>query len=306
MVAKDWALVAFTLLSQMGVGMFLVVWLIHLLARRQANEAEVRSLCNGALIGAGPIMVVGLLASVFHLGSPQNAWLALSNFASSWLSREIFFALAFFGMWCVCAYLEWRGVGTEGARQVWAGLTGIAGLLLVFSTSMAYLLPTRPAWDSPSTPILFFSSMFLLGALAAAVVFAMYYLRAGKTSETQTALVKMALTTASGVAMAVIAVQALALVFETGYLAGGTAQTQAAGQLLFGANAVWLWLRVLIGIVAGFVLAWLAWRTLTTAEKGVPALALNLVWVTFVLVLVGEILGRMLFYLAVVPVTPIS
>ncbi len=305
MAAKDWALVAFTLLSQMGVGVFLVVWLVHLLARRQANEAEVRKLCSGALVGAGPIIVIGLLASTLHLGSPLNAWLALSNFATSWLSREIFFTLAFFVMWCVCAYLEWRGLGTEAGRRVWAGLTALAGLLLVFSTSMAYYLPTRPAWASPSTPILFFSSMLVLGGLAAAVIFAVYYLRAGKESETQTALVKLALSTAAVVTMVVIVIQVLALLIQAGYLAGGTAEAQAAGALLFGTNAVWFWLRVLIGIVAGFVAVALIWRALASA-KGVPAVVTNLVFLAFVLVVIGEILGRMLFYLAVVPVSPVG
>jgi len=302
MIGKEWSLVAFTILSQMAVGAFLIVWFIHLRSRQQASDAEVKRLCNGALLGIGPVMVLGLLLSLFHLGSPLNAWRAISNLGSSWLSREIFFALAFFVMWIICAYLQWRSVGTEALRGIWAGLTGVVGLLLVFSTSMAYMLPTRPAWNDLATPIFFFASTFLLGALAAGTVFAGYYLVAGRRSETQTVLVRMALQNIGLVAMVAIVIQAIALVFQGAHLTSGTVQAQESGRLLLSTYGVWFWLRVLVGIVAGFVLVWLGWRTLIRAERGVPVAATSLVFAAFGCVLVGEILGRVLFYATVVPV----
>jgi len=303
MIGKEWPLVAFTLLSQIAVGAFLIVWLTHLMGRQQASDIEVRKLCNGALLGVGPVMVLGLLASFLHLGSPLNAWRAISNIHSSWLSREILFSLAFFVMWFICAYLQWRGVGTETLRSNWAGLTGLVGLLAIFSASMIYLLPTRPAWDSLATLIFFFASTFLLGGLAVGTVFAVYYLVSGKTSETQTALVRIGLKNATLVALVVIVVQATTLVIQSAYLTGGTVQAQASGQLLLSAYGIWFWLRVLLGIVAGFVLTWLGWRALGKAEKGVPVLVTNLVFAAFACVLIGEIVGRVLFYATAVPVT---
>lgn len=302
MIGKEWTLVAFTLLSQMAVGAFLIVWLTHRIGRQQASDGEVRRLCNGALVGVGPVMVLGLLVSLFHLGSPLNAWRSISNVGSSWLSREILFALAFFVMWFICAYLQWRGVGTETLRDTWAGLTGLVGVLAIFSSAMVYLLPTRPAWNSLATAIFFFASTFLLGALAVGTIFGVYYLVSGKDSETQTALVRMGLKNASIVAMVAIVVLAITLVIQSAYLTGGTVQAQASGQLLLSSYGIWFWLRVILGIVAGFVLAWLAWRALVRAEKGVPAAVTSLVFAAFACVLVGEIVGRMLFYATVVPV----
>ena len=87
MLAHEWPLLAFTLLSQMAVGAFLMVWFTHLMARRQASDEEVKKLCNGALIGVGPIMVISLLASLFHLGNPLNAWLAISDILAELLIR---------------------------------------------------------------------------------------------------------------------------------------------------------------------------------------------------------------------------
>ena len=72
MATKDLALVGFTLLSQMAVGAFWVVWLTQFLARQQASEIEVRKLSNAALLGIGPVMAVGLLVSFLHLGSPGH------------------------------------------------------------------------------------------------------------------------------------------------------------------------------------------------------------------------------------------
>jgi anaerobic dimethyl sulfoxide reductase subunit C (anchor subunit) len=302
MIEKEWSLVVFTLLSQMAVGGFVVVWLAHMVSRRQASDVEVRRLCNGALLGVGPVVVISLLASLLHLGSPLNAWRAISNLGSSWLSREIFFVLLFFVMWCVCAYLQWRGAGTERLRGIWAGLTSLVGLLAIFCSAMIYLLPTRPAWNSLATPISFFASTFLLGALTAATVFAVYYLVRGKDSETQTALVRETLRNIGLIAMAVIVVQAIMLMFQGVYLSSGTVQAQASGRLLWSTYGIWFWLRVLVGIVAGFVLVWLAWRRLVGAERGVPVGVTGLIFGAFVVVLVGELIGRVLFYAAVVPV----
>ena len=257
MFSKEWSLVAFTLLSQMAVGGFLIVSLTHRIGRRQASDVEVRRLCNGALVGLGAVMGVSLVVSLFHLGSPLNAWRSINNVGSSWLSREILFTLIFFIMWFICAYLQWRGVGTEKLRDAWTGLTGLVGVLAIFSSAMIYQLPTRPAWNSLVTVIFFFASTFLLGALAAGTIFGVYYLVSGKDSETQAALVRVALKNVSLVAMTVIVIQAIGLVFQGIYLAGGTVQAQASGLLLLTTYGLWFWLRVLLGIVAGFVLIWL-------------------------------------------------
>lgn len=302
MLSKEWALVGFTLLSQMAIGAFWIVWLTHFLSRQQTNEDEVRKLSNAALLGIGPVMALGLIVSLFHLGSPLNAWRAIGNLGSSWLSREIFFALAFFIMWFVAAVMQLRSVGTEGLRGTWAVLTALAGLATIISTGMSYLVPTRPAWFDSTTPLFFFATTFLLGALAAGTVFAIYYLRTGKNSETQTALVKQALKNISLVAMIVIVIQALALVFQAAFLSSGTVEGRASAQLMLGTFGLWYWLRVIIGVIAGFVLVYLGWRALVKPEKQLPSQVTTLVVAAFVCVLVGEIVGRALFYFTVVPV----
>jgi anaerobic dimethyl sulfoxide reductase subunit C (anchor subunit) len=303
MIPKEWALIGFTLLSEMAIGAFWVVWMTQFLSRHHATEDEVRKLSNAALLGIGPVMALGLLVSLFHLGSPLNAWRAIGNLGSSWLSREIFFALLFFVMWFVAAVMQFRSAGTEGLRGTWSALTALAGLATVISTGMSYLVPTRPVWFDLATPLFFFASTFLLGALAVGAVFAVYYLRGGKGSETQTGLIKIALKNISLIAMVVIGVQAVTLVFQAAYLSGGTQEMRASAHLLLGTYGAWYWLRVIVGIVVGFVLVWLGWRALAKADKLVPAQATNLVLAAFICVLVAEIVGRALFYFSVVQLT---
>jgi DMSO reductase anchor subunit len=40
------------------------------------------------------LAVIGLLASTFHLGNPQRAWRAFTQWRSSWLSREAWASVA--------------------------------------------------------------------------------------------------------------------------------------------------------------------------------------------------------------------
>ncbi|MEL0062516.1 MAG: DmsC/YnfH family molybdoenzyme membrane anchor subunit, partial [Candidatus Puniceispirillum sp.] len=76
-----WSIIFFTTISGLGFG--LAAWLV-LGFVTFANPAEllVVGLAVVALIGAG------LVSSTFHLGHPERAWRALSQWQSSWLSRE--------------------------------------------------------------------------------------------------------------------------------------------------------------------------------------------------------------------------
>lgn len=80
----------------------------------------------------------GLLSSTFHLGHPERAWRAMSQWRSSWLSREGLLAIVTYvpaGLFAV----GW--VAFEHADGVWA-VFGVAAALLsaatVYATAMIY------------------------------------------------------------------------------------------------------------------------------------------------------------------------
>jgi DMSO reductase anchor subunit len=97
--------------------------------------------------------VGGLIASTFHLGHPERAIKAFSQWKTSWLSREgicAVFALvvmAIYGAGLVFAQTRLALVGIIG---------GIASLGVVFTTSMIYAqMKTVPRWRHWTTPAMY-------------------------------------------------------------------------------------------------------------------------------------------------------
>ena len=112
-----------------------------------------------SLTGGG-LAVAGLLASTFHLGHPERAWRALSQWRSSWLSREgiaAIITLCLFGVYA----LVWMSTGARS--QILGILVSLGAVATVFTTSMIYAqLKTVPQWKSPLTPLVYLG--FALGS----------------------------------------------------------------------------------------------------------------------------------------------
>ena len=111
------------------------------------------------------LAVGGLLASTFHLGHPERAWKAFSQWRTSWLSREgctAVAALLVMGLYAAGAVFldaDWRLLGLLGAAL---------SIGTVFTTAMIYTqLKTIPRWHSPLTPLVFLSFAVAGGALLA-------------------------------------------------------------------------------------------------------------------------------------------
>lgn len=105
------------------------------------------------------LAISGLLASTLHLGHPERALKAFSQWRSSWLSREGVAAVATLILVGLIALLAIFG----NIRLFALGLP-VAALTLftVYATSMIYAqLKTVPRWNDWSTP-----ALFLLHALA--------------------------------------------------------------------------------------------------------------------------------------------
>ena len=76
-----WSIIFFTTISGLGLGLagWIVLGLLPLITAQSL-----------LVVGAGTLALigVGLISSTFHLGHPERAWRALSQWRSSWLSRE--------------------------------------------------------------------------------------------------------------------------------------------------------------------------------------------------------------------------
>jgi formate dehydrogenase iron-sulfur subunit len=129
-----WPLVWLTLVSQLAFGV----------------SVTAGSLGQRALAGA--LAVIGLVAAPFHLGRPAVAWKALRNLRRSWLSREVLF-LSSFAMVAAAAVVA----------PVLAGPAIVLGAAGVYSSARLYIVPGRPAWDTPLTIVRFFATSAALG-----------------------------------------------------------------------------------------------------------------------------------------------
>ena len=159
------SLVAFTLLAQMAVGAFLTLGALDVWAGGLTGQPSAQALTNSALLAIGPAIAAALLASLLHLGTPGNAWRALANLRSSWLSREILFALAFAGLGGLFAALRWSGASSPALRSLVALAAGLCGVALVYAMARVYRLRTVRSWDTPLTTVSFFATALLLGSL---------------------------------------------------------------------------------------------------------------------------------------------
>lgn len=139
-----WSLTFFTVLAQASVGMALFSMC--------RNDVAPRS---GILLSAFVICMGGLLASVTHLSAPLHGPYALTNFTTSWLSREIIGMSAFSGL-LFLAFLT----GNKALRT----LTGIMGLILIYIMGGIYTRPTMYYWGGWIVYATFLTTAFVLGA----------------------------------------------------------------------------------------------------------------------------------------------
>jgi anaerobic dimethyl sulfoxide reductase subunit C (anchor subunit) len=298
MNVRDWALITFTILVQMSVGAMWVLGIAHYFAARKYGAEEADRLSDRALFALVPVIALAFIASLIHLGNPFHAYRAVAHLGSSWLSREIFFGVIFAVLAFVFAFLQWRKIGSTVLRNVVAWLAALDGLVLIFVMSNVYLLPTQPAWNSWATPVSFYVTAFLLGAMAMGAAFVANYTYLQRKqpgcADAQCTLMRAALRWIAVAAVLLVGVELVVLPIYMSTVAVGSTAGLASVQLMIGAYSWALVLRVILAFVGAGVLAVFLYQNAMSAgqEKMLGTLA----YAAFVLVLVAEVLGRLLFY----------
>ena len=161
------SIVFFTVASGAGYGLLFWLGLLRPLGHVPQSAGFGAAACGLALV----LVMLGLLSSTAHLGRPERAWRALSQWRSSWLSREGVAAVATF------APASLFFIALIGGNDALAGpmgvLSAIGAAITVYCTGMIYAsLKTIRQWHHPLvTPgyLLFgaFSGAALLAMLAA-------------------------------------------------------------------------------------------------------------------------------------------
>lgn len=162
------SIVFFTVASGAGYG--LLFWLGLLGATGQVTGDGPFALVALAL--ALLLVTAGLCSSLLHLGHAERAWRALSQWRSSWLSREgvaavVTYVPALLGGFCLLA-------GATRAAQVLGLLAAVCALGTVYCTSMIYasLKPIKE-WAHPLVPAGYVVLALFSGATLLAVLLAL-------------------------------------------------------------------------------------------------------------------------------------
>jgi Fe-S-cluster-containing dehydrogenase component/DMSO reductase anchor subunit len=211
---------------------------------------------------------LALAASSLHLGRPIHALRALRMWRRSWLSREALLFSAFSNVAALYAAALWF---EQPVSALVGGLTVVLGLGGVTASACIYLVASRPAWHSPLTLLQFLFTAALVGPLFAAAVGA---------GDPRT-LAPLAVAAAAGEGL-VLAAQLLRAIASDRIELRGTAR------LLSTTLATPFLLRGALLLSGGVVVP------LAAPTQAALAIALGLA-------LAGEILGRWLFFVSVVP-----
>jgi sulfite dehydrogenase (quinone) subunit SoeC len=158
------SIILFTTATGAGYGLLLVLAL-GLLDGVVPPDRALGTLGLGLALA---LITGGLLASTLHLGHPERAWRAISQWRSSWLSREGVAALLTYLPVMVLA-LGWMVLGQADGIFALAAILAVAGAIItVWCTGMIYAsLPPVREWRQPLVPWIYLAFALMTGAVLA-------------------------------------------------------------------------------------------------------------------------------------------
>lgn len=295
---KEWALIAFTILTQMAVGAFLVLSLVRFFVKRKAGVEVADRMSNRIYVAIVVTLGLGMLCSLLHLSNPLGGPRAINNLATSWLSREILASVLFAVLAVVYVGLQWFKLGPASLRSAIAVVTILEGIGFIMVQARAYMLPAQPSWNTFATPITFYASTLLLGAMAvgAALVANSAFLQKKKSTdaEQQADFMRGAMRWIALASIVALGVEAVVMPVYLAHLStGGPAALTSLG-LMAGQYNLTLVIRLVLAVLGAGVLALFLYRNASLSGKS--KIIATQAYLAFALVLTSEVLGRFVFY----------
>ena len=162
-----YSVILFTTASGAGYGLLALLGLVGI------NHGQASSLAFGitAMFVSLALITVGLLSSTLHLGHPERAWRALSQWRSSWLSREGVAAVLTYPV-ALAFGLVWSGIVVAPQWITPLALaTMVMSAVTVLCTGKIYAtLKTIPQWHHPLTVPVYFAFAAMTGCAVLAAV----------------------------------------------------------------------------------------------------------------------------------------
>lgn len=299
MNVREWALPVYTILMQLAVGVVFMLWSIYTFGMKSYPQESKDRIFRKPLLIIVVTIITAIVGSHFHLSRPYFSFLAILNFRTSWLSREIVFTLMFLLTCCLLSYLVWFRPGLAKLKTALGWLAMISGCAVIFCMSSLYLIPTQPPWNTPVTILSFYATALLLGLTSGVTLLIMDTVfseakepeLAGRRSD----ILRRAFPWIARVVLVLLVVMiALSVYPIVMRQQSGDRLAQTSVELLLGVYGPLFGVQFL-ALVAGvglleFILIWIVRERKPLVEM------VTLVYVACSLVVIGEILSRFLFY----------
>jgi DMSO reductase anchor subunit len=311
--------VLFTVFTQISVGALIAMVIADFFAK---NNKELNFVETGAWVS--PIaLVIGAIAMLSHEAKPILAAMSITNnFPTSPLSFESGIMTGFGILMAVC-FLLWvlhKDYGTlkfiPGLRSLATWLTplrkpvgilaAVVGLVFVPASAAAYMLPGLPGTSLITTPVFFYVTTLMAGMTAVAAVLSVKYLI---KKENEAVLARLLWVT-WGISLAMMIVLIFAIPANISLLKvpaetemANIAQAETLEGIIAGECTSFFWARLIIGVVLPIIC--LAVLPFALKKKEI-AKASGITVLLFVLVLIGEIAGRMVLLASSVPLGEVA
>jgi hypothetical protein len=264
-IIESLSYVTWLLLGALALGSFALTWLL-----RQTTDATPGFLGFSAVLAA----VIGLGWLLVEWGLPEPTELAITGDATFDEPRRA--AIALFTVLALLAGVRLR----RGGRALWLG----GGAIIAGIAAMAL---GAGAWSSAepigvSLLVQFLALSAVTGGSLAGVVLAHWYLVTPKISEEPLIVTTKLLMLALGIQLLLFGVWAAAGIPD-----------MEPFEVLTGSNMIFVWLRLVVGLVAPLVLTAMAYRTALTRSM---ESATGLLYIEFALVMASTIVAAGLLF----------
>ena len=298
MNVREWALPVYTILMQLTVGSLFVLWMIRSLANSKFSHQEIDRIIRNPIFVIAFTAVVAMGGSHFHLSKPFHSFLAVLNFKSSWLSREIVFTLLFFLTTMSLLFLTYFRTYHRRLITVLGWLAIFFGVILIYCMARIYLLPTQVAWNSTTVILSFYTTSLVLGVMAIAclMVLDLKFAEIQKTDdvELRVEVIRYSFSGLAFMTVLLIFIRILTLFVQMQELAQGDLIARTSLRLLLELYQPLLVMRLIFILFAAVYFAVSVYRICRWQLP--PQKLMMPVYLSCLLILVGEIIGRFLFY----------
>ena len=264
-IVQSLSYITWLLLGSLALGSFALAWLL-----RQTTDA------TSGFVGFSGVLAgfIGAFWLLTELGLPLPSELAIESGADLDQPRRIAV-----GLFTLLAFVSgWRQA--RGGRATWLG----AGAIVAGIAAMAIGAYGWGGGSSLAVSLLvhFLAVSAVTGGSLGAVVLAHWYLVTPKISDRPLILTTKLL-------MWALAIQ---LLLFSAWLASGIPDREPF-EVLTGSNAVFVWLRLTVGLIFPLVLVWMAYRTALTRSM---ESATGLLYIEFAAVLASTIVAAGLVF----------